>query len=180
MNKKELAKKLVADKAEAITNSGTELLNALARLDKQYEEDKERVDKPFKWPLTGDTGFTLSAKGQIRDESYTLCNDAYARGAYHNTREEADLHDERRLAEIRVTRRIAKINLEDDWEADWSDSGDRQLKFYVTLPQAYLKVLSTAYDRSHPPHWYGCEKAIKTVIKEMPESCKVMLGIEDE
>jgi len=179
MNKKELAKKLVADKAEAITNSGTELLNALARLDKQYEEDKERVDKPFKWPLTGDTGFTLSAKGQIRDESYTLCNDAYARGAYHNTREEADLHDERRLAEIRVTRRIAKINLEDDWEADWRLKG--HLKYYLIADSRGIPGQGvTEIVRSHPPHWYGCERAIKTVIKELPGDCKTMLGVEDE
>ena len=181
MNKKELAKKLVADKSEAIADSGTVLFSTLDRLDEQYEKDVADLNKPLKWPLSGKTTFILSLLGSTYVENDPARSALYGRGHLYNTHEEARLHDNRRLAEMEVTRRIAEINREEGWEADWSDSGGGQLKFYVNMPpRAYLDLLSTVHTRSHPPHWYGCEKAIKTVIEEMPESCKVMLGVDDE
>ena len=184
MNKKELVKKLKVNKDEAIATYLSELKSAFDRLDEQYAKDMAGIDKPLKWPLVRvGKGHYYSFIGDIvkvsHDRSLSECID---RGDYYNSYEEARLHDKRNLAEIQVTRRIAEINQEEEWEADWDyNTGGGQLKFCVNMPpQAYLDVLYIAHSRSHPPHWYGCEKAIRTVIKEMPESCKVMLGVEND
>ena len=177
MNKKELAKKLVDDRLSATDTYHSKL----DRINEQYEKDAAELDKPLKWPLVSDTGVALSTYGIVYEIGVNCAHAALIdRGAVYNSYEEAELHDKRRLAEMRVTRRIAGINREENWEADWSNYGQNKHFVVYKRDTDRLRINYAWRVQDKPPHWYGCEKAIKTVIEEMPESCKVMLGVEND
>ena len=101
----------------------------------------------------------------------------YALGNVYRTKEEAQAALDKQLATVRVLDRIAELNAEQGWVVDWGDSD--QYKFYLAFCHQYEEI-----DRDFacrytylPDAYYGSEQTIETVIKEMADDCKLMLGV---
>lgn len=100
------------------------------------------------------------------------------RGKIFDSREAAEYGEERRMATLRVTNRIMELNREEGWTTDWVNNTQRNYMFVWDHQLSSLKSLSVYGIQDHPNTHYGSRTVMDAVIKEMPEDCKLMLGVE--
>lgn len=102
----------------------------------------------------------------------------YALGNFYRTKEEAQAALDKQLATVRVLDRIAELNAEQGWVADWDDEGQSKyypLFNYKTNKARFIKFHCDSYLKQLPDAYYGSEQTIQAVIKEMADDCKLML-----
>jgi hypothetical protein len=161
----------------------------LSALDKQRDDELAALERPAEWPLwepelgkpfyvSGD-GVTISGFVSRVDTAYL--SGTTATGNVFPTRYAAEQHRDQRLAEMRVVRRIAEINAQEGWVADWG-GGLREYTWHLLYnhegggAKCYTSFASAS--QAAPAHWYGCKLAIETVIEELPDDIRTMLGVE--
>lgn len=153
-------------------------------LQKQIDELQAKLDAmpddnklPGRWePEIGEKYYVISPFGMIiryiRDNLSDLSG-AIAIDSIHKTKEEAKKALEQKLATVRVLDRIAELNAEQDWVCDWDDGED---KYYFGFDGDLCWAITDSF-KVMPTQYYGSLKTIETVTKEMPEDCKLMLGV---
>lgn len=121
----------------------------------------------------GSTGCMADPKSVFSD-----ADGFYQMGNYFRTESEAQHARNRMIATQQIKDRIAELNAQHGWVADWSD--DQQSKYWVIFHRTNNKIsLDSGYVHTWiPVEFYGSKQTAETVIKEMPEQIKLYLGIE--
>ncbi len=166
-----------------LLETGLAALTEAAELVKQAMAASEVEAKPegrYK-PKYGEEYWCIGGDGNIFSVKWMGSHSSefrYALGNVYRTVEEAQAALDKQLATVRILDRIAELNAADNnWVADWDDKG--QSKYRVTFNAEKHKVClgSNGCIKSLPDAYYGSEKTIEAVIKEMADDCKLMLEV---
>ena len=156
-------------------------MNTLEQLRADYEALGQRIaelEKTEQDPWEGMSGYWYCSYHQgevfltnVEHHLTTCCS----YGEAFLTREEAEHHMRVREAQTRVTNRIAEINREEGWK--WV----RGCKYCVAAYASDLGKFEAAWWRETvfaAPEHRGCQRAIETVIAEMPDALNLIYGVE--
>lgn len=146
----------------------------LAALKKEVEEEARR------WRGTGgDSYYCISSLGSVMiSVEAGLRADAYrySTGNYFKTEKQAEAYIQKLQATQRVKDRIAELNAKEGWVVDFSGEQLNCCMSYShrtdRLDYSMWKVSQTV-----SVELLGSRTTIETVIEEMPEDCKLMLGV---
>ena len=166
-----------------LLETGLAALTEAAELVKQAMAASEVEAKPegrYK-PKYGEEYWCIGGDGNIFSVKWMGSHSSefrYALGNVYRTVEEAQAALDKQLATVRILDRIAELNAADNnWVADWDDKG--QSKYRVSFETKTNELaLGLLYSRKFlPDAYHGSEQTIETVIKEMADDCKLMLGV---
>ena len=141
----------------------------------------DALEKAGPWvPTVGGRYYSLAANGII---FHSLWDDSvvdggrYEIGNVYPTKQAAEQARDRQLATVKVVRRIAELNSDQGWVADWSDPD--MYKYFACWEHGKgLRSTFISYHQSCYPEWYGSKETIEAVIKDLPEEIRLMLGVE--
>ena len=168
-----------------LLETGLAALTEAAELIKQAIDASEMEAKPvgrYK-PKYGEEYWFIDSTGDIVSDKWIGAHSSesrYALGNVYRTKEEAQAALDKQLATVRILDRIAELNDEHGWVADWDDEGQSKyypLFNYKTNKARFIKFHCASYLRELPDAYYGSEKTIEAVIKEMADDCKLMFGV---
>jgi len=168
-----------------LLETGLAALTEAAELVKQAMAAPEVEAKPvgrYK-PKYGEEYWCIGGDGNIFSVKWMGSHSSefrYALGNAYRTKEEAQAALDKQLATVRILDRIAELNAEQGWVADWDDEGQSKyypLFNYKTNKARFIKFHCASYLRELPDAYYGSEKTIEAVIKEMADDCKLMLEV---
>lgn len=162
----------------------TELLKEFEEWKAKGQKIQEQLnaipdDKPTgRWkPEFNDDYLILDNDGKVCEATWNdhaIDGERYALNNVYQTEEEAKKALEQKLATVRVLDRIAELNAQQGWVCDWSDGED---KYYLGFDGGLCWAITDSF-KVMPTQYYGSLKTIETVTKEMPEDCKLMLGVD--
>lgn len=103
-------------------------------------------------------------------------NMRYALRNFYRTKQEAQAALDRQLATVRVLDRIAELNAEQGWVANFDSD---QSNYFVMLDHGDQNLRSDCNNvyQAQPIEYYGSRQTIETVISEMGGDCRLMLGV---
>ena len=141
----------------------------------------DALEKAGPWvPEARDTYWYVNSMGFIHTETWDeLDTDKamFEMGNVYPTKEAAEQARDRQLATVKVVRRIAELNSDQGWVADWSDPD--MYKYFACWEHGKgLRSTFISYHQSCYPEWYGSKETIEAVIKDLPEEIRLMLGVE--
>lgn len=128
-------------------------------------------------PTKHDCGFLINYHGAVEKcIGINVAGPAHHQGRVFETREQAEAYRDREQARIRVERRIAELDA-DKPPLDWNNHS--QTKHYPRYSHESRKINigSASFSQTSPTEWHGGRATIETVIEEMPEDIKLMLGV---
>ena len=82
------------------------------------------------------------------------------------------------IATQKIIDRIAELNAEQGWVADWEDEEQPKFNIYYRHAGKRFGLDEWWYIQYSPSEFYGSEKTIKTVIEEMQPQLKLWLRVE--
>lgn len=156
---------------------GKELQQAIQELPEPVGRWKPKFDEKY-WFTTEATGSGVNSNRWL---SSSIDQIRYNRANVYRTKEEAQAALDRQLATVRVLDRIAELNAEQGWVCDWNKSSRPKFLFTLTpIEQDELDLSWSNNAQCLPTSYYGSRQTIETVTKEMPEDCKLMLGVSEK
>ena len=159
----------------------------MAKLQAEMDSLKKIIDAPEntgkRWRAgRNEIVFYTDVDGMVEwfyEVGDTECDTHYSSGNYFQTHEEAAHYKDVLIATQKIKDRIAELNAEQGWIADWRDHC--QDKFLVFYNHSTGNISDTSYS-SHQfcnKGFYGSEKTIKQVIEELEPELKLYFGVEE-
>ena len=175
------------EKIKAITEAKSQQIKALcdeAEKEIQALVAKEtRKENQAPWvPKKGESYWNINPCGDVfryKVNGHTKLETLMDTGNCFRTKKEAQAHVDKTKATVRVKNRIAELNAEQGWVADWENLNHVKYTFCCGTRTNRLDYIGFLTTRIAEPTLFSSSKTIKTLIKEIPEDIKLMLGVVD-
>lgn len=143
----------------------------------------EKLKNGGRWRAQiGDTYWMIEGAGLVResiDDEDEYDQYRFSIGNYHKTESEALAWRERQIATQQIKDRIAELNAQHGWVADWSDTSQAKYTFYYVSDAREIRDAHSYVVMYAPEEFHGSRETIKAVRKEMQPKIKLWLGIKD-
>lgn len=144
----------------------------IERMEKAEQDPWDGVKEYWGWELFSNAPHVTEIKGAWYERR--LLN-RRKRGEAFLTAEACQHDNDIKVAQTKVANRIAEINREEGWE--WVQGKLYFRPYYNTVDKTFLTGSNDQWVFDAPER-RGCQRAIETVIAEMPDALNLIYGVE--